>query len=291
MLLTALILLIGEILEYMALKIDPNEPKVEKVFDMKAKNFNTLILGNSISQQAFNPDILDSSLSYNSYNMAIGGSSIFEMELILRHYLRYNENPDRIIYGIYVNETEWPNRVRPSVLKKLDESILENRFYGNKNVEREPSLELYNYFKIFRYRNVIEHFLKYIFFKKRFTYEYLDGFIIKKNRIGKVEKLSPNVAGINVRALRDFIDFCDEENIDLIFVEPPNHQAFNLATINRAEVLKKLNRCLSEELFINLNQPEYYNPDDWAGINHLNYWGANKFTRTFSDSISSRLYK
>ena len=52
-----LLFLVGELLENAALKVDPNEPKVKEVLSLNNDNYNTLILGNSITQQGINPEV------------------------------------------------------------------------------------------------------------------------------------------------------------------------------------------------------------------------------------------
>ena len=50
--------------------------------------------------------------------MAIGGASIFTIELLLRKYLITNEKPEHVVYGLYINEKEWPHKVRSMIVKK-----------------------------------------------------------------------------------------------------------------------------------------------------------------------------
>ncbi|NQY68374.1 MAG: hypothetical protein HRT72_11725 [Flavobacteriales bacterium] len=283
--LVVLVLSIGEILEIITLNIDPNEPKIEKIFNLKNKDYTCLILGNSISQQAFNPHILDSILHGKSYNMAIGGSTIFESELILRQYINNNNKPNKILLGIYLNEKEWPDRVRPSVMENLDSQIIKDHIENNINLEKS-NLNFYNIIKMFRYRNVIEHTLKFLYDKDRFNHSYENGFLIRKNIARPVTSHKPNVAGINIKAINSLINYCRVQKIELIFVELPNHLAFNKATTNRQRILKLFKSSIGNCEFIMLNKPSVYFDTDWAGLNHLNNIGANKFSKELATHLS-----
>ena len=284
----ALLFILGEILEIAALKVDPNEPKVQEVISLKNQTYNTLILGNSITQQGINPIVMDSILKTKSYNMAIGGASIFSMELVLRNYIAHNEKPKSIIYGLYVNEKEWPDKVRPTLLAGLEDSIVANHYDTNPDVLGTGSMAFYNRFKAFRYRNVIEHYLKYSINPKLYSYNYSEGFLIRNAVAKPITSVPPNKAGLNLKALQRLIDFCAEQDIAVTLVELPNHQAFNATTTNRDTVLYELNSVLSAGVkYLNLNTPEKYTLEDWASLNHLNAKGAKKFSAILAETLKA----
>jgi len=283
-----LLFLVGELLENAALKVDPNEPKVKEVLSLNNDNYNTLILGNSITQQGINPEVLDSILGTKSYNMAIGGASIFTMELLLRNYLITNEKPEYIVYGLYINEKEWPDKVRPTIVKNLDESIVSNFYETNSDVVGRGSMDFYNEFKAFRYRNVIEHYLKYLLNSDLYSYSYKQGFLIRKTVAKPIKEVPPNNAGLNFKALKRLMRFCESKDIKLTLVDLPNHKAFNEATSNRDSILNKLRNQLQLEL-IDLNKPEEYSNKDWASLNHLNFHGANKFSSILGIKLKLQL--
>ena len=287
--LIVLLFVIGEFLENAALKVDPNEPKVQEVLSLENEDYNTLILGSSITQQGINPAPLDSTLGTKSYNMAIGGASIFTMELLLRNYLLNNDKPQQIIYGLYVNEKEWPDKVRPTILKNLNNQIVSEYYDTNPDVVGRGSMDFYNEFKAFRYRNVIEHYLKYLLNSDLYSYSYNKGFLIRKAVAKPINEVPPNKAGLNFKALNRLKEFCRKENIKLTLVELPNHQVFNDATSNRDSILNELSNQLNYAVdLINLNNPDNYSELDWASLNHLNYKGANKFSINLAEALNSR---
>lgn len=287
--LIVLLFVIGEFLENAALKVDPNEPKVQEVLSLENEEYNTLILGNSITQQGINPAPLDSTLGTKSYNMAIGGASIFTMELLLRNYLLKNEKPQQVIYGLYVNEKEWPDKVRPTIVKNLNDQIVSEYYDTNPVVVGRGSMDFYNEFKAFRYRNVIEHYLKYLLNSDLYSYSYSKGFLIRKTIAKPINEVPPNKAGLNIKALNRLEEFCRKENIKLTFVELPNHQVFNDATSNRDSIVNELTSQLNYEVdLIDLNNPDNYSGLDWASLNHLNYAGANKFSIKLVEALNSR---
>ena len=209
--------------------------------------------------------------------MAIGGASIFTMELLLRNYLITNEKPEYIVYGLYINEKEWPHKVRSMIVKKIDESIVSDFYETNSDFFGRSFIDFYNEFKVFRYRNVIEHYLKYLLNSDLYSYSYKQGFLIRKTVAKPIKEVPPNNAGLNFKALKRLMRFCESKDIKLTLVDLPNHKAFNEATSNRDSILNKLRNQLQLEL-IDLNKPEEYSNKDWASLNHLNFHGANKFS-------------
>ena len=287
--LIVLLFVVGEFLENAALKVDPNQPKVQEALSLENEEYNTLILGNSITQQGINPAPIDAILGTKSYNMAIGGASIFTMELLLRNYLLKNKKPQQIIYGLYINEKEWPDKVRPTIVKNLDAKIVSEFYDANPDVLGRGSMDFYNEFRAFRYRNVIEHYLKYLLNSDLYSYSNNKGFLIRKTVAKPIHKVPANKAGLNFKALNRLAVFCKNENIKLTFVELPNHQVFNEATSNRDAIVNELTSQLNYTVdFIDLNNPDNYSELDWASLNHLNYAGANKFSIKLAEALNSR---
>jgi hypothetical protein len=220
--------------------------------------------------------------------MAIGGASIFSMELALRNYLVHNKKPKDIIYGLYVNEKAWPDKVRPTLLYGLEDSVVSNHYDTNPNVLGTGSMAFYNRFKAFRYRNVIEHYLKYSINPELYSYTYSKGFLIRKAVAKPIASEPSNEAGLNINALHRLMVFCKEQDIAVTLVELPNHEAFNEATSNRESVLYELNSVLDSDVrYFNLNTPEKYTLEDWASLNHLNAQGAKKFSAILADTLKA----
>lgn len=287
--LLVLLFVVGEFLEHAALKVDPNEPKVQEVLSLKKQNYTALILGNSITQQGINPTVLDSAVGTKSFNMAIGGASIFTMELLLRNYLLNNDKPEMIIYGLYVNEKKWPDKVRPTIVNNLNPLIVSEYYDTNEDAVGRGSMDFYNKFKAFRYRNAIEHYLKYIANSDLYTYSYKQGFLIRKTIAKPITDIPPNTAGLNFKALKRLEEFCKSQNIKLTLVELPNHKVFNQATLNRDSILGALRKQLRYDVdYIDLNNPEIYTEKEWASLNHLNLAGANKLSILIAEALKAR---
>ncbi|NOG43623.1 MAG: hypothetical protein HND50_00195 [Calditrichaeota bacterium] len=285
--LVALISLIGLLLEEAAYMFDPNEPKIKEILEFKNKEFDVLFLGNSITQQGINPTIIDSSLNVNSYNMAVGGGNIFENEILLRHYIKSNKKPQKIIYGLFINESRWGENLRPTIIHGINKDIYQTyeEYFENHNIPIDYSLQLYNKFSIFRHRSVIEHILKYIIDSKNRNYTYLKGFV-RSTIINKMpEKLMPHTSGININALKSFDTFCNNEGIKVCYVELPNSEIFNKTTLKRSTTIAEINKVISDSLMsFNLNV-DHYTIDDWSGLNHLNVKGAEKFTIALANRL------
>lgn len=284
--LLVLIFIFGEVFRILALKFDPNEPKAVDVLKLKNKDYDILFMGNSVPQQGINPAVIDSLLNVNSYNMATGGGSILENELVLRNYLISNEKPKLIVYGIFVNEISWGGSLRPTFRYNFDKSV--RKYYQAKTnkttTKRDLSTHL-NIVPLYRYRVALEHALKFIIDPKGRNYTYYKGFL-RTQVVKKVpEKLPEHKAGINEAGYRSFMDFTESHGIKTLIVELPNSKSFNKATIGRDSVLQII-KTKSDFGFVSFNHNiEQYTPEMWQGLNHFNIKGANKFSAILADSL------
>ena len=284
--LLALIVILGELFRTLALRFDPNEPKVVDILKLKNKDYDIIFMGNSVTQQGVNPAIIDSLLGANSYNMATGGGSILESELMLRNYLISNEKPKLIVYGMFVNEVSWGGSLRPTFRYNFDKSVRQQ--YRNRINKNRTTLDLsthLNILPLYRYRVALEHALKFIIAPKGRAYTYYKGFL-RVNVSQKVpEKLPKHQAGINEEAYRNFMNLTKSEGIKTLIIELPNSKSFNEATTGRDAVLKIVEQG-SDIGFVSFNHNvEQYTPEMWVSINHFNIKGADKFSAILADTL------
>jgi len=281
-----LIFIFGEVFRVLALKFDPNEPKAVDVLKLKNKDYDIIFMGNSVPQQGVNPAVIDSLMGIESYNMAMGGGSILENELMLRNYLIFNQKPKLIVYGMLVNEVSWGGSLRPTFRYSFDKSI--RKYYKAKlnkiSTKRDLSTHL-NIVPLYRYRVALEHALKFIIDPKGRNYTYYKGFLRTKVVKKVPEKLPKHEAGINEDAYRSFMDFTESKGIKTLIIELPNSKSFNEATVGRDSVLQII-KAKSDFGFVSFNHNiEQYTPEMWVSTNHFNVKGADKFSTILADTL------
>lgn len=281
-LLIVLIIVLGEFFRTLALRFDPNEPKVVDIINMNNEKYDILFMGNSVTQQGINPEVIDRELQANTYNLATGGGSIFENELILRNYLLHNEKPKLIVYGLYVNEVTWGGSLRPTFRYSFDKKVRQH--YKQKLKKRDLNKHL-NIIPLFRYRVSLEHALKFIVNPGDRNYSHYKGFLVTTVTKKVPTKLPKHTSGINENSYRDFMDYAKKEGIKVLLLELPNSPSFNKATLKRDSTLQAILNY-PDAKFISLNNKlDLYPPEMWTGLNHFNIKGANAFSEILADTL------
>ncbi len=101
--------------------LDPNEAKLVESLRLQAQPNDVLYLGNSVTFQGINPKVIDDACGVKSYNLAVGGSSPIEQDLILRAYVRHNPTPKLVVIGVTPNLGAFGDDLRPTVYLALEE--------------------------------------------------------------------------------------------------------------------------------------------------------------------------
>lgn len=285
-LLVALIFGFGELFRALALRFDPNEPKAVGVLQLKNEDYDIVFMGNSVAQQGINPAVIDRRLGSNSFNMAIGGGSLLENELMLRNYLKSNRKPELIVYGMFVNEKRWGDNLRPTFRYNFDKNVLEHYLENlSESSNGQDLIKNLNLIPLYRYRTALEYALKFIIDPENRNYTYFKGFLRTTANKKVPKKLPPHQAGINEESYRSFMDFTKSEGIATLIIELPNSQSFNEATTGRDAVLQII-RSKSDLGFISFNENvEQYSSEMWVGINHFNIKGADRFSEILANTL------
>ena len=274
---------VGHVMKLAALRFDPNEPKVDRILKMQGQDYDMLFMGNSVTLQAINPVFLDSLLGIHSYNFAVGGASIIESKVFLQHYLMHNAKPELVVLGLFINEEAWSDRLRPTIELGVEHSVRKEYYHylRQHKIDPEYSMKFYNRFAIFRHRNVIEHVLKYIVEPKERQYRFQQGYLYTSASNKIPDELLPHESGINENGLLAFDEFCRQQGIRVLYIEPPNNTVYNTTTENRDGTLQKVRDIVGLGFISFNNDDPMYTLDDWFGLNHFNIKGARKFTGQF----------
>ena len=292
--LALVLLLVGEVFERIALKLDTNEPKVQELLDLQDQSFDVLYMGNSITQQAINPEVIDKALGIRSYNAALGGASYIEQQILLQHYVNNNSPPRLIIYGVAVNREEDLDALRPSVLVELSPEELGayKSYLRQQGKERSFLFYFASRLAVFRNRTAPERLLKYLIQGSKRVPSYTQGHLVVKWTYPGWEGAHPkHLAGIHAKGLESFLTYAATQEIRVVLIECPNHNFYNDTVEGRQDVLTIIQEHLKEnQHFISLNGGEIQlEGSDWAGLNHLNEKGAIKFSQILAPLVQHEL--
>lgn len=261
-------------------------------------NFNTLFLGSSRVEMHYNTRLFDSLTNQNSFNLSLAGATPQVAFAALKSYLQNSKAPNYLFYEIDYHFLKYKstevkefnnyfpflkNKTLLNEFAKIDKrmpNFYYNAYYswpytGFKNLStgihgwlgipnKTDSLYYKGYLK-----EVLRPALTYVPVKKYYTFfnltdrNYLDSIITicKKNNINITLLSSPIFAG---------------GKVDLVNKDQIIRQLRNIALINQISYYdySSLSFCNERRLFI-----DHY---------HMNYLGANKFTRYFCSVFNNK---
>ncbi len=295
--LALLLWLLGIGLRQVALTLDPNETKVVELLQLQARPHDVLYLGNSVAFQGINPKVIDDACGVTSYNLAVGGSSPIEQDLILRAYLRHNPAPKLVVIGVTPNLGAFGDDLRPTVYLALEEP--EKSYYAQFLQENGlPPLpfsdEIVMRVPAYRHRTTLEPMLKFFVRGEARRPSFVQGHLTYREVGAVPARLPAQRAGLDVAGLRSCLDTCQEHGVPALIVELPNSPSFNKSVVERDGAMKLLHELIDGRQgvsFVSFNEdggPEF-DRADWLGTNHFNSRGAEKFSALLAPRIDSKL--
>jgi hypothetical protein len=260
------------------------------------KNIDSIILGNSQPECAFNDSLID-----NFKNLSKSAETYFYLYPKLKNILKQNQQVKFVF--IEFNPT--------NILEREDQKIWKEKFINY-------SLPTYNTFLNFKQhkllilknptgylqtnllskRNNIKRIYlnNYNFINDIGGYRYLKGnkinkdpnsIDINKNKQYLLENI--NLSKYDLSYLDKIIKLCEENKLTIYLIRSPYHKRF---AVN-----------LYESVFQQVKQERYHDipfldfkdfqleDDDFRDLQHLNYKGARKFSLWFQNKISDSLKK
>lgn len=280
----AVVLIAGEVFARFAW-LNPNTPKIQEMLALEGETNDVLYIGDSTTLDGVNPAVVESELGLRGYNLASGGQSLVESELVLRHYLARNRKPRAIMLGLFVNRNPEP-QINPDIyfgLSSDERELLRDRTRDTGAITW--SYRLFNTFKLYRYRGIISYMLDRL--NKQLTGESRSGTLIRGHLAldySKVEKPPSGLrfAELDEKALDSVLALCATEGIPVLMFEPPNTPGFSALTANRGQLLTSIRaRTNARVTFQSFDGDAAlpYAKDEWSGRNHLNRKGAVRFTK------------
>lgn len=254
------------------------------------KNITTLILGHSQPECALND-----SLIANAKNMAQGGEAYFYTYQKIKKLAAANPQ----IKTIYLSFSN--NQIEP----RMDEWTYDDEHIGNYFPKYAGQMDAEDYTLLLQhnYKAVLSGELKALKNNISFVMKGKTNFLennnwggylhLKRNKLDSIIKVnyietikkefSPTVSTINVNYLEKIVEFCQQENIKLIFYRTPVHPIlFNEYDEQKFQNLRI--QKFAQIPFLDFHDFKLTN-DEMGDFDHLNYKGARKFSVYFDEFI------
>lgn len=251
---------------------DWNFSKLIEIDSFENKDYDFLIIGNSLALDAFDMKFLKEK-KVHAYNTAIAGATIKTNLIQLEDYLSKNKPPKAIIQGLssYRNTDFNSEIIHPSV-----EFIYKDAKWSYKELP------------MIKFKWMAVEFLKLLISKDHRNAEFFDGQLRTLKTVADQTKLAKNITSKidlsryeEAHYLASIDSICLEHHIKLINIEMPGY----FSTQNNAPIgpIKYVNLNNQNTSFYNLNNAEFckiFDPKtDWLGDSHLNLYGSQKFTK------------
>ena len=260
------------------------------------------IIGNSRADSHYNSEVIYQNTNLRTFNLGESGSPINLVSAKWEAYLNRNPKPKLLIIDVDYNflgtaknlYTKWqylPFYNQPEI-KKLRKTLKANYY-------------LDTYLPMFKYR---AYQLKYLKELLAGTVKNCDGFrngfVINKSswkendwknfnmRISKEKThyIFSNVYDEGILNLKKIISNCSKENIEVCFVWSPQYKEVHSYNSYSRKKIDSVIKSISKEnniRYFNFDKDSLvFSKDNFYNHSHLNYNGANKFSKQIADSIN-----
>jgi len=262
-------------------------------------SIDILFMGSSLIFTSLDPNIIDPIVKYDSFNLGSSSQNIIQAYYNLIEVLRYKKiklivlDVNTIITedvkigfiynnlsGMYFSENKI-NSFLNSINKNSVSDILDlsklSIYEGWSNIACLILKEKFNW------KNDIKSFNEILFGDKSIIDN--RGFL-KRDKIISMENynkaknkkiINKKISLKNDFFLKSFISLCNENNIDLIFLQTPTLEKRTIRELDFYEI-PYYNFGFSDD-------NDYYDYEFFSDKVHLSTYGAKKFSRTFADSL------
>jgi hypothetical protein len=255
------------------------------------KNKNILILGNSHPECAFNDSLIEGTKNY-----AKSGECYFYTYVKTRLILEHNPQIRYVLIEFGNNQIE----------KSSDDWIWadffmsfhfpRNALFMNKDELKLLYLNNYSCFKksiipIFKY-SVTMLFKGLNYDKETGGYAYLNNFLTETtlSRIKNSRKqiaVSPEISLYNLLYLEKILNYCKKKNIKVLLIRCPVHEKYP-GSYNETKFQVLIKTRFASYEFLDFTKFPLSN-NDLADLEHLNHFGATKFSRWFNVQLKNGL--
>lgn len=308
-LLTALV--VGVLQEYFLCNTDGNRLRIKGFYAEEQETIDVALIGSSEMYSSFSAPLAYEKYGFTSYPYATASSTSAAMKTQIKEVMR-TQSPDLIVIEINAFLYATNNEEKESSIRNYIDNVPLN---ANKieYIENTPAVRKLGrrefYLPIFKYHGVWNDYpAPWNKVKTRITqdlrgYTMLRGFKTTANRLVVKEKVyNPQLPVDETRGefepryeqyFRDFLQYCKDEKIDnLLFVRFPH--VVKKETYNRFTRGNTAGDILHEYGFsyINFERDEtamsYDAYNDYYNFDHLNIYGAEKFTDYFGKILTEK---
>lgn len=265
-----------------------SDKKLEKIIEV-GMDKELLVLGSSRGVGNIDVGQLEQQTRLSSYNISFRGSDIIFQEFMLELYLEYNDAPKMLLLIIdnpYMFEEGGSLKFRSDKLFP----------FANYEFINDKLIDLGNHSIASKYIYSLRlHSSQLRFGKSRNNYSWEMDIFGTKLVYGKsksfdsyqkvsMEKYDLKESIEKVKAFKNIIAICKENNIDIHYIFPPNYHSFNVKFYHR--FLKELGP--NPFVFVyNKEESAYNNQEFFYDESHLNAKGAQVFTSELSGYLNT----
>ena len=266
-------------------------------------NADLIINGSSRAFRMVDPKIMDSVLHVNSYNLGMNGWTFGMQYARFKIYLQHNSKPKYVIQNIDLSifEKRKDLRYHLQFLPYLSDSIILNNTNQYEGRFTFPEL----YFPMFKYNNksdiIMDGVLSY-FGKGQKSPKY-KGYLPKETPFDEknwadTKKSIPNgkldtFEDETKHQILEYIKFCKQNDIKLIFEFAPFYQPLFLLNLNRNDVLDTIKKYARDNdiPFLDYSQDTLGNSKQYFyNAFHLNKKGSEIFTSMLANDVKAYLH-
>lgn len=251
--------------------------------------------GSSRCQQFFDCNIIEETLSHNCYNFGISNAKIDITCLCLDYYLQHQKPPKyatlEVGYLTLLNDTKFDHHYQIFPLLFLNQSVFDYvKCYNGFDIKQV-------WIPFYRYSGYMEPVLKG-FESSNYS---IKGFIpvngswnsnVLGARINNDTSLT--IDSSRIKFLDRLVDLCAKYNIKLNFVYVPEHTNYKDFYNNKQEIVDYFQEyAKNKEIpFKDFSADSIFNSDTsyFYNIEHVNKYGAAKFTRDYFVPYFKQLY-
>jgi hypothetical protein len=251
-------------------RYDWNYKKVLEARTLEERNFETIILGNSLAMDGINTEILG-----NAYNLSIGGATLATSEKQLEDYLRDAKSfPTTVILGMATCIEEDYSKESINPIIRYIESNKYDSFYD---------------LPMIRFKWMSKVLIKRIFSKPHRNATIVQGQLRIARKLEDRSEASENPPTSidtgyydNLNRLQSIAQICSTNKIQLLVLEMPGIKKEQNQIAIGPHVMDNF-------LLYNFNNKpfcEIFDPKEhWLGGSHLNTRGAEVFTKAMKEMI------
>lgn len=265
-------------------------PTKWRYYNSHQKEISRVILGNSYSQFALDPEGMDSSI----FNFSIVGSSLNVDSILFEYVLRKTGLKTILVemspgYMLHFNDEEfiserrvdyffqgWRSGIDGILPYRAPIAKMKNKEFDYPLSEQGFITKNIKEFDVFGRHNLNEEEIR----KDKLT----------KKTLKEHHHLTDEFLHRNVDIIRYFIKACEKRNVNLILFSTPKSKIYNDEFISQYQGHNKVISTLQEEFkgkFTYWDFSRRFETDFslFKDVNHMNTKGAAAFTRIFADSL------